>query len=109
MSASTARMTMRTTAMLMIGSGSLNGIASQLSLPSMSTSCLTQRWTPGPGGAHLSGTHDRLIDDALKQVRIHRTIGCWRDGLARLCQLGVAGIIERRSGGSCLLEPNVEI
>jgi hypothetical protein len=67
--------------MLMIGSGSLNGIASQLSLPSMSTSCLTQRWTPGPGGAHLSGTHDRLIDDALKQVRL----GCFGDQLWNGC------------------------
>src|SRR6516164_3229979 len=108
-SASTARMTMRTTAMLMRGSGSLNGIASQLSLPSMSTSSLTRWWTPVRTDARLSGTRHRLVNDALEQVRFYRAIGCRRHGLTRLCQLGVASIVE---GGSCathMLEPRIEI
>src|SRR6516164_2197848 len=109
MSASTARMTMRTTAMLMRGSGSLNGIASQLSLPSMSTSSLTQWWTPGPAARRASGTRRRLVQDALEQLRVHRVIGRGRYGLARLCQLGVAGIVEPGSGAARLREPGVEI
>src|SRR5215467_10506965 len=108
-SASTARITMRTTAMLMRGSGSLNGIASQVSLPSMSTSRLMQRRTRGPADARLSGTRHRPVDDALEQLRLHRAIGCRRHGLARLCQLGVAGIVEGGSGAAHLLDPGVEI
>src|SRR5262252_2631654 len=109
MSASTARMTMRTTAMLMRGSGSLNGIASQLSLPSMSTSSLTQWWTPGPAARRASGTRRRLVQDALEQLRVHRVIGCGWYSLARLCQLGVAGVVEPGSGAARLREPGVEI
>src|SRR5262249_38008431 len=109
MSASTARMTMRTTAMLMRGSGSLNGIASQLSLPSMSTSSLTLWWTPCAPDSHISGAGRRLVEDALKQLRIHRAIGCGRYGLARLGQLCVTGIVEAGSGAARLCEPGVEI
>ena len=54
----------RTAAMLMIGSGSLNGIAAQLSLPSMSTSRVSRR-RRSPGGARLSGTRDCLVDNSL--------------------------------------------
>src|SRR5215831_10555457 len=78
MSASTARMTIRTTAMLMRGSGSLNGIASQVSFPSMSISRVT----------HCRARR-RLVEDALEQLRFHRAIGCRRYGFARLGQLGV--------------------
>src|SRR5262245_34411781 len=104
----TARMTRPTTAPLSSGSGSLHGIAAQLSFPSMSTSCLMQRRTPGPD-ARLSGTRQRPVDDALEQLRFHRAIGCRRHALARLCQLGVAGIVEGGSGAAHLLYPSVEI
>src|SRR5215475_3573550 len=99
MSPSTARMTMKTTAILMIGSGSLNGIAAQFNFPSMSTSRVAQR-RRSPGGTRLSGTRDRLVDDVLKQLRIHRMVGCGRNGRARLCQRGIAGIVERGPGDS---------
>src|SRR5262249_6838147 len=97
-SASTARITMRTTAMLMRGSGSLNGIASQVSLPSMSTSRVTH-----------CRTSRRLVEDALEQLGFDRAIGGGRYVLARLCQFGVAGIVEAGSGAARLLEPSVEI
>src|SRR5215472_9948325 len=109
MSASTARMTMRTTAMLMRGSGSLKGIASQLSFPSMSTSGLTRWWTPCVPDSRVCGAGRRLVKDALEQLRVHRAIGCGRYGLARLGQLSVTGIIESRPGAARLLEPSVEI
>src|SRR6516164_8467255 len=104
-----ARMTMPTTAPLSSGSGSLNGIAAQLSFPSMSTSRLAPRRTPVRTDARFFGACHRLVDDALEQVRFYRAIGCRRHGLARLCQLGVASIVE---GGSCathMLEPRIEI
>src|SRR5215472_4589654 len=103
MSASTARMTIRTTAMLMRGSGSLNGIASQLSFPSMSISRVMHR------RIRRSRTRRCLVEDALEQLRVHRVIGCRRYGLARLCQLGVAGIVEPGSAAARLREPGVEI
>src|SRR5215813_7435062 len=104
-----ARMTMPTTAPLSSGSGSLNGIAAQLSFPNMSTSRLAPRRTPVRADARFFGACHRLVDDALEQVRFYRAIGSRRHGLARLCQLGVASIVE---GGSCaahLLEPPIEI
>src|SRR5271165_1193252 len=104
-----ARMTMPTTAPLSSGSGSLNGIAAQLSRPSMSTSCPTQRWTPSPADAPRSGTRHRLVDDAVEQLRFHRTIGSGRHGFARLRQLGVTGIVEGRPGAAHRLEPSIEI
>src|SRR5262245_42254426 len=104
-----ARMTMPTSAPLSSGSGSLKGIASQVSLPSMSTSRLMQRRTRGPADARLCGTRHRPVDDALEQLRFHRAIGCRRHGLARLCQLGVAGLVEGGSGAAHLLDPSVEI
>src|SRR5262249_23950595 len=107
-SPSTATMTMRTTAMLMRGSGSLNGIASQLSFPSMSTSGLTRWWTPCVPDSRVSGA-GRLLQDALKQLRVYRAIGCGRYGLARFCQFGIASIIERRSDAARLLNPSIEI
>src|SRR5436309_15841785 len=86
-----ARMTMPITAPLSSGSGSLNGIAAQLSRPSMSTSRLTYRRTPRP---RLSRTRHRLIDDAFEQLRFDRAVGFGRHVLARLRQLGVAGFVE---------------
>src|SRR5262249_20803361 len=100
---SMARMTMPTTAPLSNGSGSLNGIASQLSRPSMSTSGLK-----GPADAAPFGTCRGPVDDALEQLRFHRAIGRGRHGFARLCQLGVAGIVEGGSGAAHLLKPAVE-
>src|SRR5215467_2828495 len=84
--------------MLMRGSGSLNGIASQVSFPSMSTSRVT----------HCRARR-RLVEDALEQLRFHRAIGCRRYGFARLGQLSVTGIVESRSGAARLSEPGIEI
>src|SRR5262245_57949089 len=98
-----ARMTRPTTAPLSSGSGSLNGIASQVSLPSMSTSRGTH--------CRISGfrTRRRLVEDALEQLRFDRAIGYGRHGPARLCQLGVAGMVEGGSGAARVLKPGVEI
>src|SRR5262252_8145951 len=98
MSASTARITMRTTAMLMRGSGSLNGMASQVSFPSMSTSRVTH-----------CRARSRLVEDALEQLGFDRAIGGGRYVLARLCQFGIAGIVEAGSGAAHLFEPRIEI
>src|SRR6516165_7607364 len=109
----TARMTMPTTAPLSSGSGSLNGIASQLSLPSMSASRRTQRRMPAPAlypsSACGGGSRHRLLDDALEQLRVHRVISCGGHGLTRLCQLGVTGIVERGPAAARLIDPGVEI
>src|SRR5271169_6690516 len=102
-------MTTPTTAPLSNGSGSLNGIACQFNLPSMSTSRLTHWRTPGPADRHVSGTRRRLVQDALEQLRFHRAISCERYVSARLCQLGVAGIVQAGSSAARLLEPGVEI
>src|SRR5271166_608938 len=110
MNARTARMTMTTAAPASSGSGSLNGIAAQLSLPSMSTSRLIQRRAPCRAGPCLSGrARHRLVDDVLEQLRPDRAIGSGGHGLARLCQFGVAGIVEGRSGAAYLVEPGIEI
>src|SRR5919106_5336797 len=103
-SASTARMPMTTTPPLNSGSGSLHGITDQLSLPSMSTSRLLHR-----ADFRLFGTRCRLLDDALEQPRRDRAVGRRRYGLARLCQFGVSGIVERRPGAAHLRDPGVEI
>src|SRR5262249_1038690 len=93
-----ARMTTPTTAPLSSGSGSLKGIASQLSFPSMSASRLAPR-----------RTRHSLIDNPFDQLRLNWPLGCGRHGFARLRQLGVAGIVEGGSAASHLLEPRVEI
>src|SRR5579863_4724685 len=105
---STARMTMATTAALIIGSGSSNGIAAQLSLPNISTSGWRRR-IPSRANTGLSGARRRLVDDALEQLGRDRAIGRRRHGLARLCQSGVAGIVERGSRASRRRDPTVEI
>src|SRR5690349_9377620 len=102
-------MTMRTTAMLMRGSGSLNGIAAQVSFPNILTSCLKRRRTPGPADSRLSRARRCLVEDALEQLGLGRAIGCGRHGLARLCKLGVAGLVQDGSGAARLREPGVEI
>src|SRR4029077_18915722 len=99
-------MTMRITAMLMRGSGSLNGIAAQVSFPSMSTSRLIRWRTPGAATSRVPGTR-RLVEDALEQLRVYRAIGCSRYVLARLCQFGVAGIVEAGSAAARLREPSI--
>src|ERR1700730_7056163 len=102
-------MTMTTTAALMIGSGSLNGIAAQVSLPSMSTPSLLHRRTPGRAGARLFGTRHRLVDDMLEEVGPGRAIGRRRHRFARLCQLPVTGLVERGPNAAYLRHPGVEI
>src|SRR5215469_11329646 len=95
-------MTTTTTAALNSGSGSLTGIAAQVSLPSMSTSRLLRV-------IRLVGARDRLVDDVLEQVGLHRAIGRRRHGFARLCQRGIAALVERRPGAAHLIEPPFEI
>src|SRR5262245_34131957 len=104
-----ARMTRPTTAPLRSGSGSLNGIAAQVSRPSMSTSRLTRRRTIVRTDARFSGTGHRLIDDAFEHLRIDGAIGRRRNGLARLRQFGVADSIKGGSGTAHLLQPRLEI
>src|SRR4029077_7398098 len=101
-------MTMRITAVLMRGSGSLNGIAAQVSFPSMSTSRLIHWRTPGAAASRVPGTR-RVVEDALEQLRVYQAIGCSRHVLARLCQFGIAGIVEAGSAAARLREPSIEI
>src|SRR5262249_35741256 len=109
MNARMARMTMTTTAPLASGSGSLNGMAAQVSFPSMSTSGLMRWRTRGPVDAPRSGTGNGLIDDAFEQLRVDRAIGRWLHVFARLCELGVGGIVEGGSGAAHLIKPSLEI
>src|SRR6516162_10003305 len=103
-----ARMTTPTTAPLSSGSGSLKGIAAQVSFPSMSTSRVMY-WRSRPADTRVSGAGRRLVEDALEQLRFDRAKGGRRYVLARLCQFGVAGIVESRPSAANLLEPSVEI
>src|SRR4029077_1439574 len=109
MNARMARMTMTTTAPVSSGSGSLNGIAAQVSFPSMSTSGLMRWGARGPVDAPRSRTSNGLIDDAFEQLRFDRAIGRRRHGLARLCQFGVAGCVEAGPGAATLRKPGIEI
>src|ERR1700722_19092520 len=115
-------MTMPTAPMAYSGSGWSSGIAAQVNLPSISTPRLLYRWTPSRAGfrphpplprtrgrVREGGTRDRLVDDALEQVRPDRAIGRRRHRFARLCQLRVTGIVERRPGAAHLRDPGVEI
>src|SRR5438874_13651370 len=104
---STTRITMPTTPIAYSGSGCWNGIIDQLSLPSISASCLRCRRTPGRAGAQLFGIERRLVDDELEQLRVDRAIGRRRHGLARFRQFGIAGNVERRSRAAHLRDPTV--
>src|SRR4051812_20782668 len=139
MSPSTMRRTMPTTAALISGSGSLSGIADQLSLPSipgqvslanvpvtsariwtasisaqLSTCCIsTSSMLRGGmgGGADIRpfGIRYGLVDDAFEQPRSDRAIDARRRGRARLGQFGVAGLVERGAGALRLRDPSVEV
>src|SRR5262249_31940014 len=98
-----ARMTRPTTPPLSRGSGSLNGIASRVSLPSLSIPRVTHCGSSG------FRTRRRLVEDALEQLGFDRAIGCGWYGFARLGQLSVTGIVESRPGAARLREPGVEI
>src|SRR5215468_2120082 len=100
-----ARMTMRTTAPLNSGSGSLNGTADQVSLPSMSASSLLPWRRLGDVRARLFGTRYGSVDDAFEEVRLDRAIGHRRHGFAWLCQLRVTGIVECRPAAANLFDP----
>src|SRR3984957_8648457 len=102
-------MTMPTPPMAYSGSGWAKGIAAQVSLPSMSTSRPFRRRTPGRTRARPFGTRNRLVDDALEQVGLHRAIGHRRHGFARLCQLRVTGIVEGGAGAAHLRDPGIEV
>src|SRR5271167_2854447 len=105
---STARMTMPTTPIVYSGRGWSNGIAAQLSLPSISASRLLHRRTPGRAGGPLRTRHG-LLDDTLEELRLHRAIGPRRHGLARFCQFGVGGIVECGPGAARRGDPAIEI
>src|SRR5690242_1384631 len=105
---STARMTMTTTTPVISAIGSWNGIAAQVSLPSISTSRLLRRRTPGRAGG-LVGTRRRLVDDVVEQLGLGRAIRRRRHGFARLRQFCVAGIVEHRAPAARLPDPGVEI
>src|SRR5580658_8444726 len=98
----TARTTRPTAAPLISGSGSLNGIADQLSLPSISTSLLRAH-------AGISRTRHSSLEDVFEQLRLDRAISFRRHVFARLCQLGIAGIVEAGSCAARLRKPGVEI
>src|ERR1700683_5607488 len=92
----TARMTIPTPAALSSGSGSLNGIADQLSLPSTSTSLLRA------AHAGVSRARHGSLEDVFEQLRGDRAIRFRWHVFARLCQLGIAGIVEPGSGAARL-------
>src|SRR5204863_5003916 len=91
----TPRIASMTTAMLISGSGSSKGTAAQLNRPSMSTSRLQCRRTPGRASSSIVGTRRRLIDDALEQVPLDRAKGGRWYGLAWFRHRGVPGRVER--------------
>src|SRR6266852_1417608 len=68
----TASTTIATTAALISGSGSLNGIAAQVSLPNISTARLQCRWALGCAGSRGVGSRRGLVEDALEQRPVDR-------------------------------------
>src|SRR5271167_1583357 len=109
MSPSTARMTRTTTPMAYSGRGWSNGIAAQVRLPSISASYLPRRRAPGRTNARLFGTRHCLLDNVFEELGLDRAVGRRRHGLARLCQFGVGGIVERRAGAARLRDPAVGV
>src|SRR5262249_336579 len=103
-----ARITITTTAPESSGSGSLKGIAAQVSLPSMSASCLFDRSTPSRARARVAGARLRLVVDVLEQIGEGRAEGFRRHGRARLRQFGVGRRIQRRPYAA-YLDPGLEI
>src|SRR5437016_1506716 len=101
--------TTATTPALISGSGSLNGIAAQVSLPNISTSRLQCRWAPGCAGSRVAVSRRCLVEDALEQVRLDRAISRWRHGLAGLCQGGITGVVKRGPRAAHLLHPGGEV
>src|SRR5215471_19556614 len=104
-----ARITITTTAPESSGSGSLKGIAAQVSLPSMSASCLFDRSTPSRTRARVAGARLRLVDDVLEQIGADRAEGFRRYGRARLRQFGVGLRIQRRPYAAYPFDPGLEI
>src|ERR1700746_2221942 len=104
MSPSAARMMRTTTPMAYSGRGWSNGMAAQVRLPSISTSYLPRRRTPGRTGGPF-GFPRRLLDDAVEQLGLDRAVGRRRHGYAGLCQCGVGGIVERGAGAARLRDP----
>src|SRR5258706_15949534 len=86
-----------------------NGIAAQVSLPSMSASCRLDGSTPSGICPRLVGARDRLVNDVLEQIGLDRGKGLWGHGRARLRQCGIAGRVERRPRFARFLDPGLEI
>src|SRR5271170_5513086 len=108
MTPSKARMTMPTTPIAYSGRGCCNGIAAQLRLPSNSASCTWRQRPLGLAGLLLR-IERRLVDNALEQFGVNRTIGRRRNGLAWLRQRRIGENIERRSRAAHLSDPVGEI
>src|SRR5215470_14186475 len=103
-------MTMTTTRPVTNAIGWSKGIAAQVSLPSMSASCLLDRPTPGGRvGALLAGARDGPVDDVLEELVLDRPVGRRRHGLARLRQCGISRLIEHRPGAANLRDPSLEV
>src|SRR5882672_89399 len=98
-------MTMETTS----GIGSLNGIAAQVRLPSISTPCSRRGRTPGLADFRFIALPRRLIDDAVEQFWIDRRVGRRRHGMARFHQFAVSAIVKRRARGAYLCDPGVKV
>src|SRR5215831_8514753 len=107
--ASTARTTMMTTRPVTNAIGWSKGIAAQVSLPSMSASCLLDRPAPRRVGARRAGAREGLVDDVLEELVRNRPVGRRRHGLARLRQCGIGRLIERRPGAAHLRDPSLEV
>src|SRR5215831_20558920 len=108
--ASTARTTMMTTRPVTNAIGWSKGIAAQVSLPSMSASCLLDRPAPGHRvGPRLAGARDGLVDNVLEEFVLNRPVGRRRHGFARLRQRGIGPLIEHRPGAAHLRDPSFEV
>src|SRR5262245_23745764 len=103
-----ANMTRPTTAPLSSGSGSLNGMADQVSFPSISISRPMNRGSQRRAGRPCRA-RDRLVDDVLEEVWHDRAVGRRRHGDARLCQLRIPGLVKRGPGAAHLPQPTIEI
>src|SRR5262249_4006237 len=102
-------MTMMTTRPVTNAIGWSKGIAAQVSLPSMSASCLLDRPAPGCVGARLAGARDGLVDNVLEEFVLTRAVGGRRHGLARLRQRGIGCLIEHGPGTAHLRDPSLEV
>src|ERR1700682_2360090 len=99
---STAKITSSTTAAVSKGIGWSKGIASQVSLPSISAPRTQGRRTERGSGPRVLRPLGRLVDDALEKLRVDGAIGCRGVSFARFRQRGIAGVVECGAGSARL-------